>query len=206
MAESISIDFTGAKSLSDLAREFPLAAIRALSRTGRSLEVRVNKEIRNTWNISRAEVDKRITSRITGINRISQRGVMEFRLKVKGGRLRWLVFNPRQTRAGVSIQIVKGHRKLARGAFIPEMNKNDIGVFMRKGAKRRMKRGRYAGRRTLRQPIVEMKTISVADMFRSRKISEEVDAFVAAKLIKEMDHQVSFFRRSSAGGDVNMTR
>ena len=194
MSTPITIDFTGVKALTDLAQEFPRAAIRALNRTGRAAEVQANAEIRKTWNLTRRDVDKSIFHRIAGVNRISARGVMEYRIWAKGARVAWIRFNPRQTRAGISIMIRKGGRKQVRSAFIPQMPTGHMGVFVRKGAKRRMTKGRYASSTALRQPIVERRTISVAEMFGAQSVRKRLDEFVGVKLVEEMNAQVSFIR------------
>jgi len=193
---AIVIDFSGVSPLNELALEFPRAAIRALTRTGRAAEVQANKEIRRLWNISRSEVDKALSNRISGVKRISERGVLEYRIIARGGRVTWIKFNPNQTRSGVSIMIVRGHRKRASSAFIQTMESGHVGVFVRKGPKRRMTKGTYAGTAILRQPIVERRTISVAEMFGAKKVRDLLDEFVGAKLVKEMEAQVSFIRRS----------
>ena len=196
MADVFTIDFTGTKSLDDLAKAFPVAAIRALNRTGRAAEVQANREIRRTWNISRAEVDKAISHRVSGVNRISKRGVMEYRIRARGGRIPWIRFNPRQTTTGVSISIIRGHRKVVPHAFIQTMQSGHMGVFVRRGPKRTTTAGAYKNTGILRQPIIERFTISVADMFGSKKVFDRLDEFVGAKLATEMNQQVSYILRS----------
>ena len=196
MPDVMTIDFTGTKPLDDLAREFPQAAVRALNRTGRAAEVQANREIRRTWNISRAEVDKALTHRTSGVNRISKRGVMEYRIRARGGRVPWIKFNPRQTSTGVSVSIVKGQRKVVPHAFIQEMQSGHLGVFVRRGPKRATTKGTYKNTGILRQPIIERFTISVAEMFSSKKVFNRLDEFVGAKLAQEMNQQVSYLIRS----------
>jgi hypothetical protein len=69
----------------------------------------------------------------------------------------------RQVKRGVSVQINKGRRVVMRGYFAAEMASGHKGVFKRKGPKRVMTRGKFAGKR--RQPIKEAFTSRIVDVF-----------------------------------------
>ena len=99
-------------------------------------------------------------------------------------------FGAKQNSGGVNYRMSKkGKSTFIAGAFMgprpgvlaPSLNG---GVFIRRGEKRKMTKGRYQGK--VKQPIVKLRGASVAGVFVKNKMDEPTTAFIKTQLDKEM--------------------
>lgn len=177
---NIGLEIRGIDHMRRLAGTFRQPALRALNKTARSTEAFANRSIRQTYNITRAEADKGIHFRPGSISRLTAI------LTARGPRLPLFKFifgskNPRtlRRREGPTVQVVRGQRKLLKGAFVQTMRSGHVGIFVRK--------------ESARLPIEEKKTLSVAGMLGARKISKSVREFFKATLPGVFKHELNFW-------------
>lgn len=99
----------------------------------------------------------------------------------------------RQTQRGIMHRAQDG-RRLIPSAFIATMESGHRGVFMRKGPKRAMKGGRYAGKQ--RQPIVELYGPSIPRVFIQERITAQIHEASGRVWLAECERQMQFLRRN----------
>lgn len=138
-------------------RQMNQAASMALNRTMDGMRVDASREIRARYKVKVATVNKAFSfqrstaSSLTGV------------IRVRGRPLSLAGFDPRQTKAGVTVN-VKGTRKLIRHAFIRTLSTNkgdeyDV-VFIRQGS--------------ARYPITALKTIDIPGLFMLKDLNDTV--------------------------------
>lgn len=129
-------------------------------------------------------------------------------ITVKGAGFPLMLFDPRQTRAGVSVTI-KGRRITIPHAFIGVMKSGHVGVFARgsyggKYFKRRSNKGRFVstgasfGRFQFgnqRLPINELFTFSPPDAFSNEQVTDVMNKRVEEQAEKVFTSEVSFASR-----------
>lgn len=162
------------KLLTKVGLGFPKVAAKAINeglRAGRTL---ASKNIRERYKIKAAELkgEGMKTKKANASN-------LDASLEFKGKMLPVTLFSPRVAkvklrktgRQYVSAEIIRGNRKLVKGAFI---------------AKGRV----WERRQPKRIPIFPVSTISVAHMVGHQKISDDVQETIAKTTSKRMDHYI----------------
>ena len=152
---------------------YQTVVLRSLNKVARSAEVRANRQIREVYNLHRADVDKGITVRPASATELKAV------ISVKGKRLPLVLFNARQLQAGVKVTITKGGRTLLPHVFIAQMKSGHLGVFGRVG--------------NARLPIKERYTISVAEMFGSRVVIQDLETYISEQLPAVLTHELDYY-------------
>lgn len=158
------------------------AIARALNRAAEGVRTDASREIRGTYRVKKATVDKAFsTQRATAESLVAI-------VTVRGRPLSLAGFGARQTRKGVTVN-VKGTRKLIPGAFIQRL-KDARGdeyevVFKREG------RARY--------PIKALKTIDVPGVFSRDEIQRIVDAAARGRFEVELPRQIAYLLKLRNG-------
>jgi len=153
-------------------REVDLATVRALNRAATSTRAEAARRIRAAYNIKVGTA--RDQMRIERANR--NRLVAE--IVVSGRPIPLVEFAARQVRAGVTVQVKRGARKLRAGAFIATMRTGHRGVFERKG-KRRL-------------PIKELFSLSLPSMFTQKQIREAVERVALERFGIELRRELRY--------------
>ena len=164
------------KALRGIAKGFPKAAAEAINRglvAGRKVAV---QGIRQRYKIAAGALKaKGMTVKKATWKRI------EGDLAARGPMLPVSLFTPRvkviqgSKRKVVSAEIIKGHRKVIKGAFMP-------------------KSGRVMERRqTARYPIFPVSTIGVPYMVRHQKLSEKIQETISKVTRERLHQQVNLF-------------
>lgn len=184
------------KDLSKGARKAVHKAIgTSLARTRRGLKVLTSKSVRQHYNIKARPVKKATV--LTRLNRSN----WSFRLIGRENPISLIHFSGksgpiRAPKAGVSVAVEHGKRKLIKRAFIRQDIHGNRRVFSRfeggdKLPERQMKAGRYAGKK--RTVIRALKGPSVADMFFEVEIDEIVAEEVRDRFSREISQNLRFF-------------
>lgn len=174
---NIEVSSSSIANLKQIAKEFRPAALRALNKTARMVEVQANRNIRERYKLKRAAVDAAISIRAASISNLTAI------ITAKGKRFPLFEFGLKQTRKGVPVVIVKGQRKVIRSSFYATMKSGHTGIFKRKDK--------------ARLPVKELRTIGVAEMFSSKANREKLIKFFFEKLPEVLAHEVEFFKSQS---------
>lgn len=141
------------------------AASKAGGDAARAMRAEASRNIREIKAMKVAAVNKAITIVFpTGKEQLL------WRVRASGAPMPLAEFPHRQTKRGVSVMVNKGSRLTVQGAFVATMKSGHEGIFRRMGVASRspIQRykgfARYAGQK--RQPIKELYTTTVADVFR----------------------------------------
>lgn len=172
------------RELGVLARKLPTIQKRSIATLRRRLPVQARRDIQQEYNIGAARLRKdlgtsfladgvRITGRFRGI------GLRSF-----GGR---------QTRQGVTSQVLRGKRSLDPGAFIARLLGGGEQAVERGGEKRVMTKGRYVGKR--RQPLYVLYGATAAQMLRKGRRPERLVDYARGLLRGEVDRQLQALAR-----------
>ena len=102
------------------------AAARALNRVASQVRTQAAREIKDRYRIGTRLMSKYIT-----VARRASGSSLYVEVKAEGRPLPLMAFQARQTRKGVTVEIVKGNRVLMRRAFIARMKSGHEGVFAR---------------------------------------------------------------------------
>ena len=153
----------------------------------------VSRLIRRQVNIKKRDIDKHI-----GIERATDRRPTGRVTLSESKRIELKYFGARQTRSGVTYKIPRagGRSRIACG-FGPEIPRLGGQVFVRVGPKRRMERGRYAGK--MRQPIVKRFGPSPWGVFVLAKLLKFAVEDAQERLDKNIERRVDFILRRAAG-------
>jgi hypothetical protein len=189
---SITVDTRAVSAmLKALPKEIEIATRGALNDTAKHIRSEASKDIRAKWNIKKMDLDPYF--------RIQQatRAKLEAEVSMKAKPIPVSKFSPTQTKRGVSVAILKGRKKILKGAFFATMGSGHRGVF-RRGAKsrkqgrpysslpaREVKTGKWAGtayRPAL--PIIEQVVISPVTMWQAiiEKHRREAESFAVRRL------------------------
>jgi hypothetical protein len=165
-----------------------LATSRALNRAIGGVETDASREIRKTYRLKKATVDKSFSERR------ATPGALVAILVVSGRPLSLASFSPTQVKAtrrsggGVFVNI-KGTRKLVPGAFIQTLStkKGDEYqvVFKRVG------KARY--------PIKALKTVDIPGVFSKDEIQAVIDAAAEERFETELHRQIAYLLRLQNG-------
>ncbi|MFT3843359.1 MAG: hypothetical protein QM723_40630 [Myxococcaceae bacterium] len=145
----ITIDRSEIEKFAGLGKGVASAVFRGGSRALRTMRTASTRSIRMRKRIKLRVVND---SLVLTFPKTKELDSMLWRMDVKGTRMPVKEFQPRQTRAGVSVMINQGQRKVIPGAFIATMKSGHEGVYRRVGGVKRL-------------PIRELYTTRVADLF-----------------------------------------
>lgn len=165
---------------------FQKVILRSLTKVAEQGETLGNRLVRETYNMTRADVDKAISVRWASISQL------QVNINIKGRRLPRIMFAPNQRlgrASGVILRIKKGGRTFAKDAFIAKMRTGPVGVFKRTP-------GKFMQGRKNRQAIAETYTISVAEMFGSQAIVDAVEQKMIEAFPAVLDNQLQFYLSS----------
>jgi hypothetical protein len=123
----------------------------------RAMRAEGSRRIREKKGIQASKIDQALSMSFPNTNRTSQ---INWTLIGKAKPLPLMSFGARQVGRGVSVEVTKGKRSIVKHAFIATMQSGHVGVFMRRGEKQIMRKGRYKGEK--KQPIYERFSASVA--------------------------------------------
>jgi hypothetical protein len=138
------------RSLDATREEVKGAVTRSLNKTATTVRNEASTEIRKIYNLKAGVIKKQI--KIKKANRANPTAI----ISASGRPIPLIEFTARQRKAGVSVLIKRGQRKVVRSAFIAKMPSGNVGVFQRKGK--------------LRLPIRELFSISLPRVFTSKAI------------------------------------
>ena len=135
---------------------------------------------------------------------LARDGENEATIRVRGRELPVYLFDPRQTKAGVTVRI-KGRRILIPGAFLARMRSGHIGVFARgayggKGLNGRTsgrKFGRFVFLQGGRLPINEFYTFGPAEAFSNEDVVDTMQDRVFEQIDDVMRRELRFALRSA---------
>lgn len=155
------------------------AMMRALNRAAGGVRTDASREIRKTYKVKKATVDKSFS--VQTATSQSLRAVVH----VSGRPLSLAGFAARQTKKGVTVN-VKGQRKLIRHAFIRTLKTQrgeefDV-VFIREGKSR--------------LPIKALKTVNVTGLFTIEEIQRVIDASTTQRFEVELVRNIKFLLKS----------
>lgn len=175
------------------------AMVRALNRAGDQSVTAASREIRRVYNVKASTARSQIKVRDR-----ARRGKLWFTIRIFSKRIPLMDFSPRQTKAGVTVQVKKGGgRRLIRHAFIAKMPSGHIGVFVRATNSRRaggdpvFRFGKGSGRPGRRWgepdlPIAELTTLSVPRMFLEKSVRSAVAKIASESFSRNFEQQIKF--------------
>lgn len=175
----ISGDLDAARRMSDDARGVLRAQRRAVGTLRRRLPVVARRDIQTEYNLKAQRINQDLHASFV------EDGI---RLVGRSRGIGLLNFSARQTRAGVTATIKKGKRTEYPHAFIAPGLGGALQVFRRTGVKRRMQKGRYAGR--IREAIEAMYGPSVAQMLKHGERPQRMEQAADQIIEQELDRQL----------------
>jgi hypothetical protein len=155
------------------------AFVAALNRTAQQGRQPVIREIQTKFNVSKGAFTARnYGSSGISIIRASERGfIAGLKAVGKGTSLKY--FKPKQADRGVTVEVLKGQRKLIRGAFGVKIKRLGGNVFVREGKER--------------FPIEKKVGPGVAWMMRNPAVRVAFDKYVAANFGRIYNGQLKRF-------------
>jgi hypothetical protein len=170
-----------------------IAIPRAINKLADQAQVAGLRAINEIYAIGPRTMEKYVTVRYAGNARF------EATLTAKGAGFPIYVFNPRQTRAGVSV-VIKGKRVILLHAFIARMPSGHVGVFARgayggKSAKRLIAAGKGTsgfqfGRGRL--PVNELYTLSPPDAFGNEDVTQAMNDRIEQQAANVLKQEIRF--------------
>jgi hypothetical protein len=160
-------------------RELQVAVMRSLNRTADGIKTDAGREIRKVYNVTLKALNGS-NRRLGAFDiRYATLATMAARVTASGHPLPLYGFDPKETKAGVTVAIKRGRgsRKLLRHAFIARMKSGHVGVFMRRGKKGEKMAGRLK--------IDEKYTNAVPGMLRA--ITKGVDSALKQMALDRFD-------------------
>jgi len=162
----------------------------ALSKSGDTvIKQAVNKTLTGVRTDTTNEVSKVITPTKTKIrstitvNKMSAGDGNAF-VKCKGGPLNLINFKARQTKKGVTVQVLKsGGRSLLKHAFIQTM---------KNGAKLVMWRKRVNGKMVARYPIKALTSMAIPDVMGHKPTMDEILSLADIRLKKNLNDRLDY--------------
>jgi hypothetical protein len=183
------------------ARVQAIAVPRALNKLADQAQTAGLRAVNSIYKIGPRTMEKYVATTYAFPNKL------EATLTAKGAGFPLYVFDPRQTRTGVSVSL-KGRRVIIPHAFIATMPNGHVGVFARgayggKSNKRQLKAtGAGFGRFTFgrgRLPINELYTLSPPDAFGNSDVTKAMDDRVEEQAAKVLQQEIRFVRLQSFG-------
>lgn len=187
------------RDLDDLAKQkVPRAAARALNKVGAQAKTQAAREIKARYQIGVRMISKYIT-----VARRASSNSLSVEVRAEGRPLPVLAFKARQTRKGVSVEIVRGHRKLISRAFITTLKSGHRGAFARTSVhgasgylagsfQFRHGKGSRLRKKGKDLPIGELLTIGIPQAFSNRVVIERLDQLVRDKFPEVFRHELDF--------------
>lgn len=168
------------------------AAVRALNRAADSTKSNAIKTIRDKYNIKRNILADRMK-----VNKANKNKLIS-ELVVTGKRLGLFLYGAREIKKGVSVEVIKGQRKLLKGAFIKpwRSGEKERWVFFRKKLGTSHQR-RYKGKmrnvfRVGRVPREVLFGPSVPQLFGSRKVIEVILKYTTTYVKERFNHELEY--------------
>lgn len=187
------------RDLDDMARQkVPRAAARALNKVGAQAKTQAAREIKDRY-----QIGTRMISKYISVARRASPSSLTVEVRAEGSPLPVLAFKARQTRKGVSVEIVRGRRKLISRAFIATLRSGHRGVFARTSAtgasgylggsfQFRHGKGSRLRKKGNDLPIGELLTIGIPQAFSNRVVIERLDKLVRYKFPEIFRHELDF--------------
>jgi hypothetical protein len=182
-----------------------VAAPRALNKLRDQAWTAGKRKIADVYKLKVSDVDKYATLKTARI------GDLEATITVKGKGFPLYVFQPRQTKKGVSV-LIKGKRIVIPHTFIATLRSGRVGVFARgsyggKYARRTSNKGRFDsagesfGRFQFgknRLPISELYTFAPPDTLRNQQVEDAMSARVAEQASAVFAKEARFAAQSGS--------
>lgn len=154
------------------------ALVQALNRAAGGVKTDASSEIRKTYRVKKATVDKAFRTQVATPSSLTAI------VRVRGRPLSLAGFKPRTNKRGRGVSVnVKGTRKVIRGAFLRTLKTKDEEdyeiVFVRKG------KARY--------PLKALKTVDVPGLFIMRDINAAVTRGVQGRFEKEFRRLLLYY-------------
>ncbi len=187
----ISVQTAIAKAKRDFAdlsqKQIATGVSRAINHTLAIAKTAANREIRNTYKAPAKDIRASLSISRANSVQISQAGM----LLAKGSRLPMLSFGARQTKRGVTVNVM-GQRKLIRSAFIATMKSGHRGVFARgyyssSEFNFRTKRLKKNGNDT---PINELRAVSVPKALSNNAILNALGNKITSHFPGRLTHEL----------------
>lgn len=189
MAKSdISVDSSEVRELERVFRttapkELKKSMRRALSRTRTGSRAEASKTVREKYNIQARRLKRDVVFTRPNYNNFSFRligrkkpiGLLSFRGKSGP---------PRQTKAGVTVAVEQGQRKLIRHAFIARGASGNAQV-----STRYLRSGKKSGR----LPIRSLKGPSASDMVVGSDVVERLTGYAQERFLDELNRNLRYF-------------
>ena len=184
--------------LDAIARDTPKAAVSALNKMVGQAKTKTSAEIRTHYNISKSNLEKPVGSKVKGDSFAlvkAKANQLYAILRIRTQRIPLIRFGGRWKRStGATATIEVGKAIVMPHTFTATMASGHKGLFIRKGAKRLMTKGRYAGTKIPRQPILERSGPSVAQMAMKGNTLKNVQAFIKEKIEALFLHESIYFK------------
>jgi len=180
--------------LADLAAAYPKAAASALTKMANQTKTKASSQIRSRFNLKARDVGQNMSV----VNATWTKP--ESQVRASGKMIPLYEFSPVPDEpgrplptSGVSVMIVKGQRKVLRGAFIVRYK-----ISGHKAVVERLGKTRFPIGSLLPTPSYrEMKGMSVQQMFGTKTVLASLKAFVDEKLRDIFLHEIEYFQTKS---------
>lgn len=172
---------TGIKSAYDK------AIIRALNRASKSAASKVNKQIRDTYNIKASDINKYIKI----IPATSKRPYVM--LYFRDRNIGLIKFKAKQKEPGVEASVKRSDKHIYKSSFIATMPSGHTGVFVRFGPKVPAKRGYHARFNKKRQKIKELWGVNTMRIFGAAQSQELLEDQFRERFNIEFERDLKYF-------------
>lgn len=172
---------------------FPKAAARALNKMNAQVFTLTKQTIREKYNIQSSKLATRF-KKAKATPRNLAVGILAVGrpLSLAYFGARW-----RLGAVGTTIEVIRGKRRMLAGRFVSIMASGHKGVFYRgtTDVRREKKTSPTTGKEyKSHMPIVELWTISGAEMFIAARVQRVIDKFINKKFPVLMEHEIEFER------------
>ena len=165
------------KKLTD--SQFNLGVARAINFVAAKAKTKASRDIREIYKIRAKDISKAIT-----VKKASRQTLTGF-IVATGNPLPLIAFGARQTKTGVSVNIM-GTRKVVKRAFIATLKSGHRGVFAR---------GQYGDAKFIfgkaRLPITELTTVSVPRSFMTDKVLKAMESQISQDFPDRLLHELT---------------
>lgn len=161
-----------ARLQADVDRLLPQATARALNRTATTVRAQATRRIRERYNLKAGVIRAQLRINRADRNRLTAEVI------ASGRPIPLIEFSARQTRAGVSVRVIRGQRKVRRHAFIAKMHTGHVGVFERTSSKR--------------LPIKELFSVSLPVAFARKEILAALEQVAVERFRIEFERELRF--------------
>lgn len=182
------------KTIKRLAADVAVKAVpRALNKVAARVKTEAGRAIKQRYNVSARAVGRAITVKKAGTGSI----VASVDTTGKPFPLQAFKARGKLFRGPVSVEVVRGQRKMVRHGFLGQTKSGHVGIF----ARGRYKAGVFVHRRGRDEahkypepdlPITELVTFSVPRVFKIKQIQDVMKRVVEDEWQKVIDHEISF--------------